>query len=124
MAPHIAAEAQRAAPSSTGIPPRRFLTLDSISLFVMGLSTPVFLFHGQRSLEGYSPWDHKESNMTEGLTFSLSRFSTSSLLKKHFIIYLFWLCWVFAATHRLVLVTVSRGYSLEKYELSSCGSWA
>ena len=25
--------------------------------------TPVFLpgeFHGQRSLEGYSPWDHKE----------------------------------------------------------------
>ena len=32
------------------------------------LSTPVFLpaeFQGQRSLEGYSPWDHKESDMTE-----------------------------------------------------------
>ena len=31
-------------------------------------STPVFLpgeSHGQRSLAGYSPWGHKESNMTE-----------------------------------------------------------
>ena len=30
--------------------------------------TPVFLpgkFHGQRSLAGYSPWGHKESDMTE-----------------------------------------------------------
>ena len=29
--------------------------------------TPVFLpgeSHGQRSLVGYSPWDHKESDMT------------------------------------------------------------
>ena len=39
---------------------------------------PVFLpgkFHGQRSLVGYSPWDHKESDMTEymypALTFFL-----------------------------------------------------
>ena len=33
--------------------------------------TPVFLPgkpHGQRSLVGYSPWDHKESGTTEGLT--------------------------------------------------------
>ena len=33
--------------------------------------TPVFLpgkFHGQRSLGGYSPWGHKQSNMTEGLS--------------------------------------------------------
>ena len=33
--------------------------------------TPVFLpgeFRGQRSLVGYSPWGHKESDMTEGLT--------------------------------------------------------
>ena len=32
---------------------------------------PEFLsgeFHGQRSLAGYSPWDHKESDMTERLT--------------------------------------------------------
>ena len=25
-------------------------------------------FHGQRSLEGYSPWGHKESDMTEQLS--------------------------------------------------------
>ena len=34
-------------------------------------STPVFLpeeFHGQRSLEGYSPWAHKESDRTDWLT--------------------------------------------------------
>jgi len=29
-------------------------------------------FHGQRSLEGYSPWGYKESDMTERLTLSLS----------------------------------------------------
>ena len=31
-------------------------------------TTPVFLpgeFHGQRSLVGYSPWDHKESDTTK-----------------------------------------------------------
>ena len=35
---------------------------------------PVFLpgeFHGQRSLVGYSPWGHKESDTTEWLTLSL-----------------------------------------------------
>ena len=32
------------------------------------LPTPVFLpaeFHGQRSLVGYHPWGHSESDMTE-----------------------------------------------------------
>ena len=35
------------------------------------LPTPAFLngkFHGQRSQVGYSPWDHRESDMTERLT--------------------------------------------------------
>ena len=35
--------------------------------------TPVFLpgeFHGQKSLAGYSPWNHKESDTTEWLTLS------------------------------------------------------
>ena len=35
------------------------------------LPTAVFLpeeFHGQRSPVGYSPWDHKKSDTTEGLT--------------------------------------------------------
>ena len=39
------------------------------------LPTPVFLpgeFHGQKSLAGYSPWGHKQLDMTEGLTLSLS----------------------------------------------------
>ena len=27
------------------------------------------ILHGQRSPVGYSPWGHKESDMTEGLTF-------------------------------------------------------
>ena len=38
-------------------------------------TTPVFLpgeFHGQRSLVGFSPWGHKESDTTEELTLSLS----------------------------------------------------
>ena len=37
--------------------------------------TPVFLpgeSHGQRSLVGHSPWGHKESNMTEQLSFTVS----------------------------------------------------
>ena len=36
--------------------------------------TPAFLpreSHGQRSLVGYSPWGHKESDRTEQLSFSL-----------------------------------------------------
>ena len=35
------------------------------------LPTPVFLpgeSHGQRTLAGYSPWGHRESNMTEQLS--------------------------------------------------------
>ena len=38
------------------------------------LSIPVFLpgkFHGQSSLAGYNPWDHKESDTAERLTLSL-----------------------------------------------------
>jgi len=38
--------------------------------------TPIFLpgeFLGQRSLAGYNPWSHKESDTTEKLTFSLSQ---------------------------------------------------
>ena len=43
------------------------------------LTTPIFLpvkFHGQRSLVGYSPWGHKESDMTEQLKLSLSNMCT------------------------------------------------
>ena len=36
--------------------------------------------HGQRSMMGYSPWGHKESDMTEWL--SIPRFVISSLPRK------------------------------------------
>ena len=39
------------------------------------LPPPVFLpeeFHGQRSLAGYNPWDHKESDVTKQVTLSVS----------------------------------------------------
>ena len=35
-------------------------------------------FHGQRSLIGYSPWGHKESDMLEQLTLSLFIASSKS----------------------------------------------
>ena len=45
--------------------------------------TPVFLpgkFHGQKSLAGYSPWGHKDSDMTEQLTHTyICRKKQSSL---------------------------------------------
>ena len=48
--------------------------------------TPVFLpgeFHGQRSLEGYSPWGHKDLDTTEQLTlFSLSVINFVGLFKE------------------------------------------
>ena len=40
------------------------------------LPTPVFVpgeVCGQRNLEGYSPWGHNESHMTEQLTFRLQQ---------------------------------------------------
>ena len=44
--------------------------------------TPVLLpgkFHGQRSLVGYSLWDHHESHMTEQLHFKKMKYSIFSL---------------------------------------------
>ena len=43
------------------------------------LPTPVFLpgkCHGQRSLAGYSPWGHKESDMTERLSLTFTSSSS------------------------------------------------
>ena len=43
-----------------------------ISSKVQKLPAAVFLseeFHGQRSLAGYSPWGHRESDTTERLFF-------------------------------------------------------
>ena len=50
-------------------------------------STPVFLpgeSHGQRSLVGYSPWGHKESDMTERLHLHHTTFDLSQKAEKQF----------------------------------------
>ena len=47
------------------------------------LPTPVFLpgeFHGERSLVGYSPWGHKESDMTFLKSIELAIHSYQSFL--------------------------------------------
>ena len=44
---------------------------DALEIGMATNSTPVFWpgeFHGQRSLAGYSPWSHKELDITDGLT--------------------------------------------------------
>ena len=66
--------------------------------------TPVFFpgeSHGWRSLVGYSPWGHQESNTTE--RFHFLSFSIYWMFS-------FWLCWVFTAVLTLAF--------------SSCGTWA
>ena len=45
--------------------------------------TPVFLpgeFHGQRSLAGYSPWGHKDSDTTEQLTLTFQALEMITIL--------------------------------------------
>ena len=47
-------------------------------------TTPVLLpgkSHGQRSLEGYSPWDHKQSEMTVQLNFTFTFIDTANPLR-------------------------------------------
>ena len=42
-----------------------------VNLITAWQPTPIFLpreFHGQRSLAGYSPWDHKELDTAEWLS--------------------------------------------------------
>ena len=62
---------------------------------------PVFLpreFHEQRSLEGYSPWSHKQSDMAERLSHTYTHTHTAcpSLCKqtsgKLSAVKLFWMC--------------------------------
>ena len=73
---------------------------------ICGSSTPVFLpgeFHGQRSLTGYSPWGHKESDMTEQLTHTPSSF-----------LFIFGCSW---SLFQHMSTSLLRGL------LSSCGEW-
>ena len=40
-------------------------------------------FHGQRSLAGYSPWGHKESDTAEQLTLTLGETEECSMTLKY-----------------------------------------
>ena len=48
--------------------------LETYSVFLSGES------HGERSLAGYSPWGHKESDMTEQLTLTYSHHTVHQIL--------------------------------------------
>ena len=53
-------------------------------------TTPLFLpgeFHGQKSLEGYNIWGHKELDTTEWQTLSLSHIHTHTHTHTHIYIY-------------------------------------
>ena len=67
--------------------------------------TPVFLpgeFHGQRILAGYSPQGRKESDTTEGLTFSLFTLSGTREVR----------ALPYSTAVRIQLVICSRSYFL------------
>ena len=52
--------------------------------------TPVFLpgkSHGQRSLVGYSPWGHKESDVTKVIWYSISQYGHTINDFKHTLIW-------------------------------------
>ena len=77
--------------------------------------TPVFLpgeSHGQRSLGGYSPWGHKELDMTEQLTLSHLKFY----------IYLLFFRFFFHIRHYRVLSSEQRRYFEERL-LTIVGEW-
>ena len=55
------------------------------------LPTPVFLTgesHGERSLEGYSSWGHKESDVTERLSTTTGSLTTFTRILKKTVMFL------------------------------------
>ena len=56
---------------------------DTSGRFLAWQPTPVFLpgeSQGQRSLAGHSPWDHKESDMTEAIEHTCTQITVESIL--------------------------------------------
>ena len=82
-------------------------------------TTPVFLpgkFHGQRSLIGYSPWGHKESDTTEWLHFLFSAESPGKeikgvrIRKEEAKLFLLQMTWIFKShSERIYKQKTSRG---------------
>ena len=73
------------------------------------LATPVFLsreFHGQRSLTGYSPWGHKESDTTEWLSL-YSNFSLFPSKKQ-------------ASFNFMAAVTISSDFGTQEKKIFHC----
>ena len=55
---------------------------------------PVFLpgkFHGQRSMKGYSPWGHKELDITEHTLRDEGSISLLIMLQPHWSIFIYWM---------------------------------
>ena len=93
---------------------------------------PAFLpgkSHGQRSLAGYSPWDQKESNMTEWacthafLLLWLSRiycFSLSSLILSLFYLICYWTPLVYFSLQLLYSSALWLLFGTSLHSLSLC----
>ena len=77
--------------------------------------TPVFLpgeFHGQRSLAGYRPWGHKESDMTEWLTYlGFSMYNTMSSANSDSLLLSFWI-WMPLFLFQICLLLCRVSYSM------------
>ena len=111
--------------------------------------TPVFLpgkFHEPRRLVGYSPWGHKESDMTEQLHFHFSRLwfsakSTHSELlsaaaihgpeekedtKRRWLVgpSIWWRCSVFCISCLLSFPDISKAISILLYSFPSLDIWS
>ena len=68
-------------------------------------------FHGQRSLEGYSPWDRRELDITERLTLSLSFALSCLIVVVRFLsrVWLFPTLWT-AAHQASLSITISQSF--------------
>ena len=82
---------------------------------------PVFLpgeFHGQRNLVGYSPWGHKESDMTEyfhfHLIFQRKMFNTNPTISRRYITFVLSLYYGNQNILREIEQTLSDHYCLGK----------
>ena len=88
------------------------------------LLTPVFLpgeFHGQRTLAGYSPWGHKESNLTEQLKIYIYIFFFSRLFsgKQYYERLSIVPCTIQEVLVAYLLYTVSWLLALKRYHLDT-----
>ena len=69
--------------------------------------------HGQRSLAGYSPWGHKESDMTEWLTLLLYLFypiyiiCLTICLHDYWLVFSYFILWVIIQNYTIYFLALS-----------------